>query len=242
MYNSYIHHRNQLKKIEKLSELEKSSKILRVQHDIREKLLNKYKYRVAHRVLDLVNSPVPVYNKVQAKSQKLFGESFMRHKPKDSKARIQEALDQNTILDPQPLYSNRTDFRPRKKEREIQSNMKFTPRDRYQRLVDKWLSEKELITSWELSNDGSNTIRNKMKKVYYKTVETVALNVSPESCSKDNSRILLRQISEESFNDDCFVGDNEKLGILAHTALEKCKLRPDKGIRFSSPGVVRVLK
>jgi len=232
-----------LKKTEKLSEIEKSSRVLRVQHDLREKLLDKYRYRVAHRVFELVNNPVPVYSKVQTKSQKLIGESFMRYRPKDSKARIKEALEQNNIFDPEPLYSNRADFRPRMKDREIQADMKFTPKDRYQRLVDKWRSEKELISSWELSVDGSNTIRNKMKKVYYKTLETVALNVSPESCSKDNSRILLRQISEESLNDDCFVGDKEKLGILAHTALEKCKLRPDKGIiRFSSPGVARVLK
>lgn len=239
MFNSYIHQRNQLKKKEQLIELEKSSKILKVQNEIREKLLKKYKYRIAHRVLDLANDPVPVYTKAQAKSEKLLGDSFMRLKPKDSKARIKEAIQHNTILDPEPLISNRTDFRPRKKQKEIQTDMKFTPKDRYQRLVDKWLAEKELISTWELSNEGGNTVKNKIKKLYYKTVETVALNVSPESCSKDNSRILLRQISEESFNDDSFVGDNEKLGILAHSALEKCMLRPHKDLRFISAERVR---
>lgn len=242
MFNSYLHYRNQLKKKEKLIELEKTSKILKVQHEIREKLLKKYKYRIAQRVLDLANDPVPVYTKAQVKSEKLLGESFMRLKPKDSKARIKEALQQNTILDSQPLRSNRTDFRPRKKEIEIQSDMKFTPKDRYQRLVDKWLAEKELISTWELSSDGGNTVKNKIKKLYYKTVETVALNVSPESCSKENSRIFLRHISEESLNDESFVGDNEKLGILAHSAMEKCMLRPHKNIRYVSAERIRTVK
>lgn len=75
---------------------------------------------------------------------------------------------------------------------------------------------------------------NRIKKLYYKSIESIALNASPESCSKDNSRVLLRQISEESFFDAFNSKDLETLGIVAQNALEKCKLRPSKDIRYTS--------
>jgi hypothetical protein len=233
MYNSYIHLKKQLKSKKSHFEAEKSAKILKVQQNMREELLKKYKFRIAQRVLDLVSDPVPIFNKGQAKSQKLLGESFMRLKPKDSKARVKEAVVKHEVLDPQPL-SYRQEFRPRHKDREIQFDMKFKPKDRYERLVDKWVKDKEIISSWEVDTRSLSPIRTKCKKVYYKSIETVALNVSPETCEQDKSIRLLRNISEESVNDEGFVNDQEKLGILAHSALEKCKLRPAREERFTS--------
>jgi hypothetical protein len=109
--------------------------------------------------------------------------------------------------------------------------MKFTPKDRYERLAEKWAADKELISSWEVDTRSLSPIKNKQKKVYYKSIETVALKVSPEICDMDKSIRLLRNISEESANDENFVNDQEKLGILAQSALEKCKLKPIRDFR-----------
>ncbi len=233
MYNSYIYSKKQLKVKNRNFEVEKSAKVIKIQQNTRDELLKKYKFRIAQRVLDLVSDPVPIFNKGQTRSQKLLGESFMRLKPKDSKARVQEAIIKHEVLDSQPL-SFRQEFRPRKKDREIQTQMKFRPKDRYERLVDKWAEDKEIISSWEVDTRSLSPIKTKSKKLYYKSIETVALNVSPETCEKEKSIRLLRNISEESANDENFVNDQEKLGILAQSALEKCKLRPAREQRFAS--------
>lgn len=230
MYSSYVYF-NKLSKIKaKKFEDEKSAKVLKVQQNLREELLKKYKFRLAKRVLDLASEPIPVYNKEQAKSQKLLGESFIRLKPKDTKSRVKEAVLKHEVLDHEPL-SHRQEFRTRNKKREIQLDMKFTPKDRYERLAEKWAADKELISSWEVDTRSLSPIKNKQKKVYYKSIETVALKVSPEICDMDKSIRLLRNISEESANDENFVNDQEKLGILAQSALEKCKLKPIRDFR-----------
>ena len=211
MYNSYVYLNNQSKIKSKKFEDNKSSKILKAQQNLRDKLIKKYKFTIAKRVLDLASEPVPINSKDQTRSQKQLGESFIRFKPKDSKARVQEALQQHEVLDHEPL-SVRQEFRTRNKEKEIQLDMKYTPKDRYQRLIDKWTADKELISSWEVDTRSLSPIKSKFKKVYYKSIETVALNVSPEMCDKDRSIRLLRHISEESANDEKFVNDQEKFG------------------------------
>ncbi|OMJ74041.1 hypothetical protein SteCoe_27127 [Stentor coeruleus] len=236
MYNSYLHNSKQKKSKALINEIEKSSRTLQVQQKMREKLLKKYKVRIIKRVFDLATNPVPIYNREQVQYSKYLGESRMRLKPRDSKARIHDAFSKNTIFDLQPIFSPTNDFRTRNKEKEIQAHMKFTPKDRFERLVDKWLSDKEIIYSWEVDRKSlsKSPIRNKIKKVYYKTVESAALNVSPEFYSKDTSLAHLHNISEESNWEDLNVDTDEKIGILAQSALEKCKLRPSKPIRYKS--------
>lgn len=236
MYNSYLHSSKQKKSKALLNEIEKSARTLQVQQKMREKLLKKYKVRTIQRVFDLANDPVPIYIREQVQSPKYLGESSMRLKPRDSKARIHDALLKNTIFDLQPIFSPINEFRTRNKDKEIQAYMKFTPKDRYERLVDKWLSDKEIIYSWEVDKKSlsKSPIRNKTKKVYYKTVESAALNISPESYSKDTSLVHLHNISEESMWDELNVDTDEKIGILAQSALEKCKLRPSRPIRYRS--------
>ncbi|OMJ72404.1 hypothetical protein SteCoe_29167 [Stentor coeruleus] len=236
MYNSYLHDIKQKKSKAVINEIEKSARTLQVQQKMRDKLLKKYKVRIVQRVFDLATDPVPIYNREQFQTPKYLGESSMRLKPRDSKARIDDALSKNTIFDLQPIFSPINEFRTRKKDKEIQAYMKFTPKDRYERLVDKWVSDKEIIYSWEINKKSlsKSPIRNKTKKVYYKTVESAALNVSPESCSKDTSLVHLHNVSEESIWEDLNANTDEKIGILAQSALEKCKLRPSKAIRYRS--------
>lgn len=235
MYNSYLHHKLLKQDQAQLEELEKSMRSLAVQSRVRERLLKKYEFRTVKRVVDLAMNPVPVYNRESNKSPKFMGDSIMRLKPRDSKARIHDAVQQNVILDASPLPTTHNDFRPRNKGKEIQVDMKFTPKDRYQRLIEKWMADKEIIYSWEVNKASSKSpIRNTTKKLYYKSIEEVALNVAPETCSKDNSRVMLRQISEDSFWEDSGLNDKEKLGIVATSALERCNLRPRKDPRFMS--------
>lgn len=230
MFNSYFHTKQAKKEKEKLNEIEKSARILEVQTQFRDKLLKKYKVRVAQKVVDLITHPVPIHNRDRSPTPKFLGDSVMRLRPRDTKARITDAMFHNTILDSAPLTITNPDFRPRHKEKEIQLHMKFTPRDRYERLVDKYFSDNQVIYTWELSPNSPSPIRSKTRKLYYKTLEEIALNASPEACSKDNSKVLLRKISEESLK----TITNENLGILAQNAMEKCRLKPSKDSRHAS--------
>ena len=236
MYNAYVYHKVLKSTRDKKNELEKSARSFETQQRIREKLLKKYQIRLARRVVDLALDPVPINSRDRSKSPQYIGDSIMRLRPRDSKARINEALTQNTWLDSHPILNPISDFRPRNKGKEIQIDMKFTPKDRYQRLKDKYESDKEIIFTWEVS---PNTVKksafpNKIKKLYYKSLEAAALKASPESSSKDNSRVLLHQISEESLFDNISKEASENLGIIAQNAMERCRLRPTRNIRYIS--------
>lgn len=238
MYNSYLHSKYQKSENEKRIRLEKSAHLLDIQSKVREKLLKKYKIRIAQKLLDINNDPVPIHSYDRSVSPKFLGESNFRLKPKDTRARINDALQQNIIYDCEPLNVQSPDFRPRHKEKEIQGQMKFTPKDRFERLLDKYFSDNSLIYTWEADGNSMTPIKNKTKKLYYKTLESVALNVSPESCSKASSKAFLQKVSSNSFGD--VINDSEKLGILAQNALEKCKLRPSKGFRYVSANRTRL--
>jgi hypothetical protein len=230
MFNSYLYTKQQQKAKEKSFNMEKSVRQLEVQSQVRDKLLKKYKIRLAKKVVDLIENPVPINNRDRSPSPKYFGDSIMRQRPRDTKSRIHDAISHNTLLDLSPLIITNPDFRPRQKEKEIQLSMKFTPKDRFERLVDKYFSDNSFISTWEVSSQSTSPIRSKTKKLYYKTIETTALNVSPETCSKENSKALLRKISEESLK----TITDENLGILAQEAMEKCRLRLKKDTRIVS--------
>lgn len=232
MFNSYQHSKYQKTENEKKIRLEKSARLLEIQQKVRENLLKKYKIRLVKKLVDIVNDPVPVQSFQRSVSPQFLGESMMRLKPRDSRARVTDALQQNTIYDHEPLHIQNPDFRPRHKEKEIHAQMKFTPKDRFERLLDKYFTDNPVIYTWEADGNTVSPIRSKTKKLYYKTLESVALNVSPESSSKANSKAILSKINESQCED--VFNDNEKLGILAQNALEKCRLRPSKEFRHVS--------
>lgn len=232
MFNSYQHSKYQKTENEKRIRLEKSAHMLEIREKVREKLLRKYKVRLAKKLVDIVNEPVPVHSFQRSVSPQFLGESMMRLKPRDSRARVNDALQQNTIYDHEPLHIQNPDFRPRHKEKEIHGQMKFTPKDRFERLLDKYFSDNPVIYTWEADGNTTSPIRSKTKKLYYKTLESVALKASPESSSKVNSKAFLQKIDESSCEE--VLNDNEKLGILAQNALEKCRLRPSKDSRHVS--------
>ena len=238
MYNSYQHSKYQKSENEKRVRLEKSAHLLDFQSKVREKLLKRYKVRIAQKLVDIVNDPVPVQSYERSVSPKFLGEAMFRLKAKDTRARISDALQQNNIYDCEPLNIQSPDFRPRCKGKEIQGQMKFTPKDRFERLLDKYFSDNSVIYTWEPDANSLTPIRSRTKKLYYKTLESVALNVSPESCSKASSKAFLEKVSSNSCGD--VINDCEKLGILAQNALEKCRLRPSKGFRYVSANRTRL--
>ena len=243
MYNAYLYHKLLKRETQYQSEMEKSARSFEAQQKIRDKLLKKYQVRMARRVIDLAVDPVPINTRALTKSPVFMGASIMRLRPRDSKARIHDAVSQNTWLDSHPSLNPISDFRPRHKEKEIQLDMKFTPKDRYERLADKWASDKEIIYSWEVTPEkkSKSSFPNKIKKLYYKSIETVALRASPEACSKDNSLVMLHQISEESLFENVDGEPLEKLGALAQDAMERCKLRPVRNVRYVSARKERFL-
>lgn len=147
MYNAYLHHKLLKKSKDNSFELQKSVRLIENQQKLREKLLQKYQIRIAKRVIDMAVDPVPINNRNLTKSPKLMGDSIMRLRPRDSKARIHDAQEKNNVLDSHPITNPVNNFRPRNKEKEIQVEMKFTPKDRYQRLAEKWEADKDIIFS-----------------------------------------------------------------------------------------------
>jgi hypothetical protein len=235
MYSAYLHNKLANRHRDQSIKIEKSARSIENQQKIREKLLKKYQIRLTRRVIDMAVDPVPVNSRELTKSPKLMGYSIMRLRPRDSKDRVNDAVSKNNLLDSHPIPNPINEFRPRYKQKEIQADMKFTPKDRYQRLAEKWAMDKEIIYSWEINHSSDKTpFPNRVKKLYYKTIESVALGASPESYSKDNSRIMLRHVSEERLYDSFDGDDTDKLAVLAQSALEKCKLRPSKESKYLS--------
>ena len=233
MYNAYLYDKLLKREQDQQSEIDKSARSFETQQKIRDKLLTKYKIRMAQRVIDLAIDPVPINTPDLIKSPQYKGDSVMRLRPRDSKARIHDAVLQNTWLDSHPILNPISDFRPRHKEKEIQIDMRYTPKDRYERLADKWATDKEIIFTWEATPENRKSpFPNKIKKLYFKSVETVALRSSPETCSRDASRAMINQTSEGNLGG--MRGDQERLGTVAQEAMEKCKLRPVRNVRYIS--------
>jgi hypothetical protein len=227
MYNVYLYDRVSDKLKAKEFEQKNYIKTISAQVKIREKLAKKNKITVRDRILQMSEKPVPISRKSYSVNLPEFkGESFIRHRPKDAKERIKDAEFNNTWLDTIPILPSPHNFRPRFKEKEIHSDMKFRPKDRYERVEETWTSQQgTLVSSWEVNskqqsrNYTSVTERfpNRFKRSYYKTVESLALN--------QNSTIFPAiKTGPDAKNE---VNDKNLVDV-AKELMEKCKLKPLK--------------
>jgi hypothetical protein len=188
---------------------------LSAQQRLREKLANKNRKRVQTRLLQMSAEPVPISRKEYMMPLEDFkGAKFFRHRPKDSQERVEDAEYSNKWLDTVPLLPRAPDFRPRYKSKEIHTDMKFTPKDRYERINDTWRSQQgRLDSSWQVTPSGE-MFPSTLRKSYYKTVESIALDARVGSLA-----VACISAGEET---------DRSLAQVAQEVMEKCKLRPLK--------------
>ena len=219
MFSVFFHEK--LEKLHKDQEIQnrKHLKSLSAQIQYRDQLVESNRRRVEKRVQDMASNPVPINrHEFSLKLPDFKGESFIRAKPKDSKERVKAAQMEGSWLDPIPLMQSPHDFRPRFKSKEINHFVKYTPKDRYERVVDTWNSQSgSLEQSWQVKGDSSGSspkfFPNTLKKSYYKTLETEALGI--------------REVPKSIYEDGASKSDR-RLYEIAREALEKCKLKPLK--------------
>ena len=217
MYNSFLHQKLQDSCQVMQEKEEKSFKILKNQAKTRERLIQKYKNRIAGRISDLSDYPLSLLPKVKPGSEKRVSGKFFRMKPKDTRDRINDAIKQNSILDSMPLTLSKLELRPRKRELELNGDMKFTPRDRFERISEKL--NKELSVFQEF-----NHLYKKEKKLCFKTVEELALNAKRSLKQKS----VLNFLYDEKVNIDDEVDDCVNLGNAALSVMEKWRFSRKK--------------
>lgn len=222
MFSAFYHDKLEKIQKEKASKQDKHLKSLSAQIQFREQLIENNRKRVEKRISDMASDPVPINrHEFRLNLCGFKGESFIRAKPKDSKERVRAAEQEGSWLDPIPLLSSPHDFRPRYKSKEINHYMKYTPKDRYERVLDTWVYQSNVLDhSWEVKEVkglvSPKVFPNTLKKSYYKTLETEALALPPKVNKKTN---LLEQDVESSKTE-------RKLSDIAQEAMDKCKLRP----------------
>lgn len=234
MFSVYYHDQvSQKAKEDEMARI-KQLKSVSAQVKVRDKLAWNNKKRVEKRVLEMSVDPIPINrHEISTKFPAFKGESFIRSRPKDTKERIKDAETENTWLDTVPILPSPHNFRPRFKEKEINSHMKYKPKDRYERVADTWLHQSNLLEhSWEVreakNNDVSLFFPSTLKKAYYKTIESVAMGLykKQKSSSLPRVNILNSQILEE--NDVDIAKTDRKLTEIAREVMEKCRLKPLK--------------
>ena len=189
---------------------------LSTQQRLREKLSVQNRKRVKTRLLQMSLDPVPISRKLYVLPLEDFkGAKFFRHRPKNTQERVQDAEFHNQWLDTVPLLPSGPDFRPRYKAKEIHSDMKFTPKDRYERIKDAWHSQLDrLDSSWHVSPASREVFPSTLRRSYYKTVESVALDGHTGSLN-------LGKMSSGEETD-------RSLAQVAQEVMDKCRLRPLK--------------
>ncbi|OMJ93749.1 hypothetical protein SteCoe_3189 [Stentor coeruleus] len=234
MFSVYYHDQMNHKAEEDEKARIKQLKSVSAQIKVRNKLAVNNKKRVEKRVLDMSMDPVPINrHEISIKFPAFKGESFIRSRPKDTKERIKDAETENTWLDTIPLLPSPHNFRPRFKEKEINSHMKYKPKDRYERVADTWLNQSSLLEhSWEVKNSKNNEalllFPSTLKKAYYKTIESVAMGLYKKQKSSSLSRVnILNSQMVEGIDDD-IVKNDKKISEIAREVMEKCRLRPLK--------------
>ncbi|CAG9320141.1 unnamed protein product [Blepharisma stoltei] len=189
MYNGYIHDREKQKEEAKLSNLKKVKKSLTAQIKMRAELVKSHQRRTEKRILEMAENPVPIPRIIStARNYTYLGDPAFRFRPKNDEERIKDTLVKYQNLDPVPYNTFKFQFRQRLKTKEINPDLKFTPRDRYERIFDSLNQQKAILSnSWYISDknnqnetkNGENVLPQHLHKTYYKTVESLALDVSP---------------------------------------------------------------
>ena len=237
MFNAFFHDQSSKKAQDVEQNKVKHLKSISAQIRFRDQLVTNNKKRVKQRVMDMSLDPVPINrHEISTKLPEFKGESFIRHRPKDAKQRIKDIEVSNTWLDTVPLLLPPHNFRPRLKEKEINLDMKYTPRDRYERVTDTWQSQRQFLdNSWEVKpadSSGSLTGRNfpnTLRRSYYKTIESIALNISTPfrkavtspHANDIGSDLAIAEVDDMQKNE-------KKLVDIAKEVMDKCKLRPLK--------------
>lgn len=226
MFNVFFHD----KATEKAKNAElvkkKNLKSISAQIRFRDELVSNNKIRVKQRVINMSLDPVAINrHEISMKLPEFKGESFIRYRPKDSKQRVKDAEVKNNWLDTVPLLLPPHEFRSRLKEKEINLDMKYKPKDRYERVADTWQSQRQILdNSWEVKQSESISKRyfpNTLRRSYYKTVESLALDYNPQGKKRDFSMV-------NSFEAEEIVRNERKLVDVAREVMEKCKLKPLK--------------
>lgn len=189
MFNVFLYDRLTTKISAEEAYQQKEKKTVSAQNKLREKLAKMNRIRIKKRIQQMSAEPVPISRKEYSIELPNFkGDRFIRHRPKDDKERIKDAEVSNLWLDTVPILPSPHNFRPRLKDKEIHSDMKFTPRDRYERIADVWNNQKDFLnSSWKVNNlessknsiSASERFPNTHRKSYYKTDESVALDLLP---------------------------------------------------------------
>lgn len=232
MFNVFMHDKQISNAEVQAVEEKKHLKSISAQIKMREKLVKKNRLRTEKRIIEMSQDPVPISRKSYAMNLSTYqGEDFIRHRPKDSQERIKDAIIQNVWLDTVPLLPSPHIFRPRFKNKEIHFDMKYTPRDRYERVADTWESQRgTLNSSWhvtkkqgsDISYNGPTRFPNTLHKSYYKTIESVALEI-PGSKNFTLPRVRSRTSVQDKASDIIQV---RTLAQVAQELMEKCKLKP----------------
>ena len=232
MFNAYLSDKITNKAQVLDSQQRKHLKSISAQIKLRDRLVKRNKIRTEKRVIEMSSDPVPIHrHEYSVKFPEFKGECFFRHRPKDSKERVKDAEFTNTWLDTIPLLPTPHNFRPRIKDKEINQDMKFTPRDRYERVADAWINQQGIInSSWAVNSkqtSGRTTERfpNTLRKSYYKTVESLALDIEPS-----NKILVLPLVKAKAFEKESVEegSTSRTLSQLAKEVMEKCKLKPLK--------------
>ena len=176
MYNVFQHDLNQAQADLLASERAKEERRNRSAQHIKDRMVQNYKQRIVRNVALMSLEPA---GKTVAHSKPYVGEAFFRHKPKDSCERVQDHLEVNKWLDTIPNPKPAFRLRKRTPSKELHSDMRFQPRDRYQRLSEVWDYQKGILDStWSMSP--SSQVPISMNKTYYKAIETIANEVSKD--------------------------------------------------------------
>jgi hypothetical protein len=231
MFNAYFY--DQLTERARKAETDnkKHLKSLSAQLQFRDKLAVSNRKRVEKRIIDMSLDPVPINRHEQFMKFPAFkGESFIRSRPRDAKERIRDAELESKWLDTVPLLPSPHDFRPRLKGKEINPDMKYRPKDRYERVAEAWLSQDSIIDhTWEIKgldpkNEMPKVFPNTVKRSYYKTVESVALGLR-----KSEKTASLPHVTHDVSNDLPEVSKTERnITDIAQETMEKCRLKPLK--------------
>lgn len=189
MYSVYLHDREKQKQKHHRENLIKVKKSVTAQIKLRSELVKNHQRRTEKRVIEMAYNPIPIYRTIStARNTDYLGEPMFRLKPKNAHERIRDSLEKNQILDAIPNKNHsKIQFRDRLRFKEINPDLKFTPRDRYERISDSLLLNNTLLNTWmlpekinkhSLSKHSDLTLPGEIKN-YYKTIESLVLDVSP---------------------------------------------------------------
>lgn len=216
MFNAFQNEKLQHESVQKYKSQAATLHSQTLQRELRDKLSLKNRKRVKTRLLQMSKDPVPISRKLYTLPLHNFqGSEFFRHRPKNSQERVQAAEFHNQWLDTVPLLPSGPNFRPRYKSKELHCDMKFTPKDRYERIKDVWTSQLgRLDSSWQVSPTSREVFPSTLHRSYYKTVESIALDGLIGSLN------LAKMASGEE--------TERSLAQVAQEVMDKCRLRPLK--------------